>query len=327
LLRFWCYYQKWNFKQNKKQTRMASNFKYKLGLFSVIFSLYLFVFFASAQDINTGNSVNISEKYKVFEPVVGRLLAKGVDSSFISELLSNPETKFDEKYVKINVTGFLKKTDYTIHHNELGVKRSKQFFDNNYPVLLSAERQFDVPAEVITAVLWVETRHGGYLGNNHVASVFLSAAMANEHNVLKMNLGFIEETYQDNAEELEKLRNKVYERSKKKANWALGELVALSKMQSKYNKSPLELRGSWAGAFGMSQFLPSSYMNWAIDGDGDGEIDLFKLDDAVFSVANYLKQNGWGKSAESHRKAVFHYNNSSDYVDAVLTLAGKIRPE
>ena len=54
------------------------------------------------------------------------------------------------------------------------------------------------------------------------------------------------------------------------------------------------VRGSYAGAMGAPQFIPSSYRNFAIDGDGDGLIDLFEnWDDIVMSVANYLKVNGW----------------------------------
>jgi membrane-bound lytic murein transglycosylase B len=49
------------------------------------------------------------------------------------------------------------------------------------------------------------------------------------------------------------------------------------------------------------------------------------MNDAVFSVANYLKTNGWGETEDEQRKAVFHYNNSSAYVDAVLKLAELIK--
>ena len=75
----------------------------------------------------------------------------------------------------------------------------------------------------------------------------------------------------------------------------------------------------------MSQFLPSSYLSWAVDGDSNGAIDLNDIDDAMYSVANYLKCNGWGKTTSQQRAAVYHYNNSNAYVDAVLTLAQKAR--
>ncbi|HPU23830.1 MAG TPA: lytic transglycosylase domain-containing protein, partial [Candidatus Kapabacteria bacterium] len=82
-----------------------------------------------------------------------------------------------------------------------------------------------------------------------------------------------------------------------------------------------DIYGSWAGAFGIPQFLPSSYVKYAIDGNNDGVVDLFNLSDAVFSVANYLKSHGWGEMLSEQRKAIFAYNNSTAYVDAVMKLA------
>ena len=60
---------------------------------------------------------------------------------------------------------------------------------------------------------------------------------------------------------------------------------------------PLDaLRGSWAGAMGQAQFLPSSYLEWAVDGDGDGRRDIWmSLPDIFASIANYLKEHGWTK--------------------------------
>ena len=88
-----------------------------------------------------------------------------------------------------------------------------------------------------------------------------------------------------------------------------------------------DLKGSWAGAFGICQFLPSSYLNWAVDGNDDGNINLYEMDDAIFSVANYLINHGWSEQPEDQKKAVFTYNNSSDYVDAVIQLAAKLKIE
>ena len=56
------------------------------------------------------------------------------------------------------------------------------------------------------------------------------------------------------------------------------------------------LRGSWAGAMGQTQFMPSSYLKWAVDGDGDGRRDIWtSLPDIFASIANYLKEHGWTK--------------------------------
>mgnify|MGYP002390767984 CR=1 FL=1 len=82
------------------------------------------------------------------------------------------------------------------------------------------------------------------------------------------------------------------------------------------------------GAIGWSQFLPSNVPRYGADGDGDGKIDLFQPDDAIFSVANYLRAFGWRPTASraEKEKAVHRYNHSTPYVDAVLTLAAMLPP-
>ena len=61
-----------------------------------------------------------------------------------------------------------------------------------------------------------------------------------------------------------------------------------------------------------------------MDGNGDGKVDLYDKEDAMASIGNYLKVNGWGSQSSQQEAAVFHYNNSKDYVNCVLTLAQKI---
>lgn len=266
-----------------------------------------------------------NEKEENFKPVIYKLRELGVDSSFIDKMINDYRTEFDSKYCKINVTGFLKKTDYSNHYNEYSVSKTVQFHQDNIDQLMKAEMKYNVPSEVISSVLWVETRHGNYTGNHHVVSVYLNLALANEEYYIKMNLKNLQENFSGDSDELIALEKKLLSRSRKKSNWAYDQLVALYKLDKIHPFDILEIKGSWAGAFGFSQFLPSSYLSWAVDGNNDNIINLFDMDDAIFSVANYLATNGWNDSEESHRKAVYHYNNSSDYVDAVLKLAEYVK--
>ncbi|HWR98845.1 MAG TPA: lytic murein transglycosylase, partial [Candidatus Methanoperedens sp.] len=86
------------------------------------------------------------------------------------------------------------------------------------------------------------------------------------------------------------------------------------------------LEGSWAGAFGMSQFIPSSYWGYAVDGNGDGRADLYTVADAAFSVGNYLRSFGWrqGLTEEQRRGVVRRYNNSELYAATVLEVAARL---
>jgi membrane-bound lytic murein transglycosylase B len=192
--------------------------------------------------------------------------------------------------------------------------------------LKDAEKKYGVPSEVITSILWVETKFGSYTGKYYVPSVFFTIALAAEpENIEKNKQALRAENPPPDASELDSLDKRIIARAQKKAKWAFGEILALDTIRKLYHKDYTSLYGSTAGAFGWSQFLPSSYVRWSVDGDSDGDRDLFSSHDAIHSIANYLKINGWGPEVKDHEKAVYHYNNSNDYVNAVLTLARKIK--
>jgi len=188
-------------------------------------------------------------------------------------------------------------------------------------ILTQAEKKYGVPKEIIVAVLKVETRFGEVLGNNHLPSVFFSTALVNEQKYIDINNKVIDDL-SDTANKME-LKEKVLQRSKRKAEWAIKEIIAMSKIEQQYNIDFNKIYGSWAGAFGIPQFLPSSFLRSAVDGNGDNKIDLFNLEDAVFSVGNYLKSYKWN-TFENKKKAIYSYNNSNDYAKAVIKLSEKL---
>lgn len=293
--------------------KSISGFKFGLLLCSA--------FILTSVHISYSSSNTMMTSAEIFEPVAKKLVTQGVDSSFIYNLINDKNINFDEKFVKINVIGTGKAADYSSHYNDRAVSKSKEFLGENDAILQLAENKYSVPKEIITSILYVETRHGGYLGNNNIVSVFLSTALADQKEFIELNARTLKETYTDNSDDLNKFLKKLNERAKFKTNWAMEQLIALEKL-NKVSPIPItEIQGSWAGAFGMSQFLPSSYMSWAVDGNGDGVINLFDKEDAIFSVANYLSSNGWGKTETKKRKAIWHYNHSNAYVDAVIKLS------
>lgn len=273
--------------------------------------------------LSTSGPKKQDEKVTFFKPVIDSLLKRGVDSEFIYSLVLNPKTQFQLRYVKINVTGYLSKTDYSANYNFQAVTACRTFINEHFSTLIKCEEYYDVPKEVVTAVLYIETKLGSFLGNHHLPSVFLSTAMAEKKEFIDQNFSALRETGISDTNELKDLTKKIVQRAKSKSQWALKEIEALYKMKNKSPESVMELEGSWAGAFGMSQFLPSSYLRWAVDGNSDGKIDLYDDDDAILSIGNYLKSNGWGEPDSLQKKALFHYNNSTAYVDAVLKLAEK----
>ena len=80
----------------------------------------------------------------------------------------------------------------------------------------------------------------------------------------------------------------------KRRNYFRGELMSLLKIVDRGDLDPQVLKGSWAGAFGHTQFMPTTYLKLAVDGDGDGRRDLVgSIPDALHSTANYLAKGGW----------------------------------
>ena len=309
---------------NEEMKRILMNFFDKHSYIRYLVATFL-ILLLSTMSISYSSFYfnNLETKIKFFKPVIDRLIKKGADSEFVYSMIADNNTKFDEKFVKINVSGYLTKPDYSNFYNSQSVQETRSFINANLVDLKAAESKYSVDKEVIASILWIETRHGKYLGKNSLISVFFSTAMVDRDDFIEMNKEAVRENSNITEEQYPDFYKKIEEKAKKKSNWAINEILALEKMNKQRGIRINQLYGSWAGAFGVSQFLPSSYMSWAVDGNSDGVIDLYNVQDAIFSVANYLKTNGWGPNDSNKRQAVFHYNNSNDYVDAVLKLAQK----
>jgi membrane-bound lytic murein transglycosylase B len=137
------------------------------------------------------------------------------------------------------------------------------FYRANLAVLKRAETDFGVPAELIVTILGVETNYGRVTGRYHVLDALTTLAFY----------------YRPRQE---------FFRSE------LSQLFLLRSPWFPY--APDELMGSYAGAMGWGQFMPSSIAHFARDGDGDGKVDLWNsLPDICASVANYFVAHGWQK--------------------------------
>jgi membrane-bound lytic murein transglycosylase B len=140
------------------------------------------------------------------------------------------------------------------------IQEGVKFWSVNQAVLDQAAEKYGVPQEIIVALIGVETNYGSFTGTNRVLDALFT-------------LGFYGER-----------RNKYF----------LSELEQFILMARDNQLDPLAVHGSFAGALGIAQFMPSSYREYAIDFDGDGRADLeSSVADAVGSVANYLARFGW----------------------------------
>ena len=127
--------------------------------------------------------------------------------------------------------------------------------------LARAEEAYGVPGEIVTAIMGVETRYGTYTGDYTTLEALATLAF----------------TYPPRAE------------------YFLGEMVQLF-LYARAEGLPVDgIRGSYAGAMGYPQFMPTSARTWAVDFDGDGLADLYGFSDSIGSVANFLAEHGWAR--------------------------------
>mgnify|MGYP000368480430 FL=1 len=117
----------------------------------------------------------------------------------------------------------------------------------------------------------------------------------------------------------------------RKGKWASRELAEFILLCHGNKIDPHSISGSYAGAFGYGQFIPSSFNNYAIDFDGDSVRHHDEWPDVLGSIANYLLKNGYKPGADDYSKgspnweSVFAYNRSNNYVGVVMELRQEIK--
>ncbi|WP_280568557.1 lytic murein transglycosylase [Chromohalobacter sp. 296-RDG] len=139
------------------------------------------------------------------------------------------------------------------------VRQGRAKLDNHRDAAMHAENRYAVPAEILTAIWGVESNYGSYFG--HFSTIDALAT-----------LGF----------------------EGRRQDFARRELLAALKILQNGDIDREHMRGSWAGAMGHTQFLPSSFLSYAVDADGDDRRDIWgSVDDVMASTAYYLEQAGW----------------------------------
>ena len=140
------------------------------------------------------------------------------------------------------------------------ISGGQRFYQQNRQVIDQVARQYGVPAEIIVAIIGIETNYGRNTGSFRVADALATLAFE----------------YPRRSEFFQK---------------ELNELLLMSREE---REDPLSFTGSYAGAMGLPQFMPSSYRKWAVDSDGDNHRNIWgSIPDVAASVANYMKAHGW----------------------------------
>jgi membrane-bound lytic murein transglycosylase B len=154
------------------------------------------------------------------------------------------------------------------------IQAGVRFWQNNRNALERAEREYGVPASVIVGIIGVETLYGQNTGNFRILDALATLAFHFPS---------------------------AHPRAAARQAFFQSELEQFLLLTSRSGADPLSIRGSYAGAMGLPQFMPSSWAKFAVDFDGDGRIDLFgSPTDAIGSVANYFKAFGWRPGMPTH---------------------------
>ena len=171
-----------------------------------------------------------------------------------------------------------------------------QFWRDNQATLERAEQEYGVPPEIIVGIVGVETIYGQQVGNFRVIDALATLAFNFPAS---------------------------HPRAAERSRYFRGELEQFLVFENQAQADPLKPLGSYAGAMGMPQFMPSSLARWAVDFDGDGRIDLARSPaDVIGSVANYFKSYGWQHGMPTHYPVTF----DPDKLDKDALLAPDILP-
>ncbi|MGE0349869.1 lytic murein transglycosylase B [Hydrogenophaga sp.] len=178
------------------------------------------------------------------------------------------------------------------------LRAGQRFWEDNREALARAEDQYGVPASLIVGVIGVESLYGRHTGNFRVIDALAT-----------LSFDFPES----------------HPRAATRSAFFRDELEQFLSLAERTGTDPASYLGSYAGAMGWPQFMPSSWTKYAIDFDADGRVDLFNSQaDVIGSVANYFKAFGWQPGLPTHYPVRFDPNQSPQ--DLATLLAPDILP-
>jgi membrane-bound lytic murein transglycosylase B len=153
------------------------------------------------------------------------------------------------------------------------------FWQTHRAALERAQAQTGVPPEIVVGVLGVETIYGQQTGSFRVLDALATLAFDFPAS---------------------------HPRAAERSAYFKGELEQFLTLVQRTERNPLTQKGSYAGAMGLPQFMPTSWVRYAVDFDGDGVVDLnTSAEDAIGSVANYFKAFGWQPGVATHFQVTF----------------------
>ena len=264
-----------------------------------------------------GESIS-QQALKKFQDRVEKDLQGKVPPSFIEKIFSSTELDFYPQIMVKSLTWKEAELPYYQFLTPERLKKAKEFLKSHYHLLSQIEKTFGVDKEVLVGIFMVETNFGKNTGNWPVLDVLYSMAISGEKEIF--------EPYAQKAN-IPLNDTSIKTKWQKRSRWAYRELLYFIQICYQNLWDPFSIKGSLFGAFGYPQFVPRSYLVYGYDWDKDGVVDLYNVEDALSSIANYLKKEGYKISApeEEKKRVIMTYNHSEPYADTVLAIAKKLR--
>ena len=248
--------------------------------------------------------------------LVTKLKKDGVSEREIKSVFLDPRMP-PLGYVKFALAPRESHEMYSIFRSPQKILSACDFLSAHKKAFDASESRYGVSRYGVASILLVETQFGKVLGRELIINRLGRLASVGAPDILTYNLAAL--AHDDPTV----TREKVVARARYLEDTFYPEILALFTMMRTRHIDVLSLRGSGAGAFGIPQFLPSSFLKFGVDGDGDERISLFESDDAILSTAHFLSHYGWKSDATKSQleKVVWNYNRSDAYVEAILSIA------
>ena len=223
---------------------------------------------------------------------------KGIPKSYLENTFSHKGIQTHDKIVERFARPYEKQswTNYRkLFITDSRIKKGTHFYTEHQETLSAIAKNIKVDPFLILSIVGVESNYGRHQGEFTVFNALYTQ-------IAKMP---------------------------RRAKWAKKELIEFLIYCYNDNIPPHSIKGSYAGAFGYGQFIPSSFNTYAADGDGDGIRKPYEWSDVFASVGNYLAKNGYPVNNPSNQEkvyqSVFAYNHADNYVKAVLELRDELK--
>lgn len=219
-----------------------------------IFHFFIIIFFLN------NCSTNFNDEKRNFYSYKQKLYLKALKKNYPTDIIEKSFNivKYSKKHVSKDRKQFSSKASfnryYNLHINQNKINKGRKNLKRYRSLLTEIEKKYQIPSQYIVALWGIESDFGNMMGNNYMVN---------------------------------SLANLAYEGRRR--DFFENEFFASLEIINKNNFQPKKLKSSWAGAVGQCQFMPSTYLNYAVDYNNDGKIDIWHDKPDIFaSTANYL---------------------------------------